>query len=70
MPQFDFFTFFIQFFFTTIAALFFYLIYLNILLKQFFFSIRFRQKINAYILTLNHKIKSQRVFAILLNKLF
>ncbi len=45
MPQFDIFTFVVQFFNVTVFFIVFYLCYTHFFLKQFFYSIRFRQKL-------------------------
>jgi len=44
MPQFDFFSFFVQIFWVTIAAISFYLFYLKFFLKNLGEVIKFRQK--------------------------
>ncbi len=52
MPQFDFFSFFVQIFWLTIGSLSFYLIYLKYILKNSSEVIKMRNKINAFILSM------------------
>ena len=48
MPQFDFFSFFVQIFWLTVGSLGFYLIYLKYILKNSSEVIKMRNKINAF----------------------
>ena len=61
MPQFDFFSFFSQFSSTTFGFFILYLIFLNLFLRQLFFSIKFRQKINSYASKIYSDIKKDAI---------
>jgi F0F1-type ATP synthase membrane subunit b/b' len=49
MPQFDFFSFFVQIFWLTIGSFVFYLVYLKLIIKNSSEVIKMRQKINSFI---------------------
>lgn len=49
MPQFDFFSFFVQIFWLTIGSFVFYLVYLKLVIKNSSEVIKMRQKINSFI---------------------
>ena len=53
MPQFDFFSFFVQIFWLTVGSFVFYLVYLKLILKNSSEVIKMRQKINFF----NQKMK-------------
>jgi hypothetical protein len=49
MPQFDFFSFFVQIFWLTVGSFVFYLVYLKLVIKNSSEVIKMRQKINSFI---------------------
>ncbi len=49
MPQFDFFSFFVQIFWLTVGSFVFYLVYLKLIIKNSSEVIKMRQKINSFI---------------------
>ena len=49
MPQFDFFSFFVQIFLLTVGSFVFYLVYLKLVIKNSSEVIKMRQKINSFI---------------------
>ncbi len=48
MPQFDFFSFFVQIFWLTVGSFVFYLVYLKLIIKNSSEVIKMRQKINSF----------------------
>lgn len=63
MPQFDFFSFFVQIFWFSIGSFIFYLIYLKLILKNTAQVIKMREKINSLVI----KIKEQKSVSFIYN---
>ena len=63
MPQFDFFSFFVQIFWLTVGSFVFYLVYLKLILKNTAQVIKMRQKINSFII----KMKEQKSTSFIYN---
>jgi len=62
MPQFDFFSFFVQIFWLTVGSLSFYLIYLKYILKNSSEVIKMRNKINAFNLSMKQGDNSSPLY--------
>lgn len=66
MPQFDFFSFFVQIFWLTIGSFVFYLVYLKLVIKNSSEVIKMRQKINSFIVKSKENTNSSFLYNIVL----
>ncbi len=62
MPQFDFFSFFVQIFWLTIGSFVFYLVYLKLVIKNSSEVIKMRKKINSFTLKMKETNSSSVLY--------
>ncbi len=62
MPQFDFFSFFVQIFWLTVGSFVFYLVYLKLVIKNSSEVIKMRQKLIAFIIKANENKSSSFLY--------
>ncbi len=67
MPQFDFFSFFVQIFWLTVGSFVFYLVYLKLIIKNSAEVIKMRQKINAFTVRMKDNNNSSALYNVVID---